>query len=74
MAHKICEHTDLSGLETGVVEVVSGRCEIGEDCPGLKAGCPFAWKGSIRANSTANRIFADYCKELERRPILSKLG
>jgi hypothetical protein len=63
MAHKQCEHTELSGLETGVVEVVLGRCEIGQDCPGLAAGCPYAWKGSVRRNRAVNAMFTEWAEK-----------
>ena len=73
MAHHGCDYEEESGYS--LVEVVSGRCEVGEGCDGLKAGCPFAWKqGDFKQNRIANRIFSDFCAELMRQPNMSKLG
>ena len=72
MAHKQCPHTDVSGW--GIVEVVLGICEVGEDCDGLKAGCPFAYAKSRKATRAANRVYADFCKELERQPLLTLMS
>ena len=70
MAHHGCEYTDVSGWT--LVEVVSGRCEVGQGCDGLKAGCPFAWKeNDFRQTRTANRIFADFCQRLANQPLMS---
>ena len=72
MAHHNCKFSNVSGY--GVVEVVSGRCEVGQGCDGLAEGCPFAWaEKDHKQTRIANRIFADFCKQLEQEPILSKL-
>jgi hypothetical protein len=64
--HKQCPHPDSSSYN--IVEVVSGRCEVGQGCPGLKDGCPFAWADNDwRQNRIAEKIFNDFCKRLESR-------
>ena len=59
-----CNYEDVSGYAT--VEIVSNTCEVGEDCDGLKAGCPFAYKSKDhKACRRAEKIFYDLCKRLE---------
>ena len=64
MAHKQCPQADEVGLETGVVEVVLSRCELGQDCkPGLEHDCPWAWKGSVRRNRAVNAMFKEWAEK-----------
>ncbi len=44
MAVKNCQHPNLSGY--GTVEIVLHFCEVGDDCPGLAAGCPYSYRSS----------------------------
>ena len=52
----------------GTVLLMGGMCEMGEDCPGLAAGCCHAWDGANTKNTAnINKQFADYAKRLGER-------
>jgi hypothetical protein len=63
MAHHNCQYTDESGW--GVVEVVRGFCEVGQDC--VKS-CPFSFHGK-KKEAQADKAYREFCKELEGKQV-----